>query len=200
MKAKGVTFVMTCMDLQESFTLGKEMQKQGMNAVQSLPNGYDPNFVSTNASALEGDLIAPQFVALENTPQIKEIQDLYKYAAEIKVPVKELTAVGWQLAAEFYAGLAAAGPNFSQAAVVNALNQMTAFSDNGFIQPINWRTGHIDPEKHPEALGPEECVNYVKVTSGKLVPTYGQPGKPWICFQRSDPTVDNPEYKSFAPA
>ena len=53
MKQKGVQFVATCVDLQESFTLGKEMQKQGMKAVQDLPNGYDPNFVATNASLLK---------------------------------------------------------------------------------------------------------------------------------------------------
>ena len=34
MKQKGVQFVITCIDLQESFTLAKEMQKQGLNAVQ----------------------------------------------------------------------------------------------------------------------------------------------------------------------
>ena len=118
MKQKGVTFVMTCVDLQESFTLGKEMQKQGMHAVQSLPNGYDPNFVSKNAALLEGDIVTLLFVALEVTPQIPEIQNLYKYTAEIGVPVSELTVYGWILASELYAGLADAGPNFSQAAVV----------------------------------------------------------------------------------
>ena len=86
MKEKGVNFVMTCVDLNESFTLGKEMQKQGMQAVQSLPNGYDANFVSKNAALLEGDIVTLQFVALEVTPQIPEIQNLYKYAGEIGAP------------------------------------------------------------------------------------------------------------------
>ena len=198
MKQKGVTLVLTCFDLQESFTLGKEMAKQGMNAVQELPNGYDPEFISKNASVMEGDIVSPVFTALENTPQIPEIQKLYKYAAQTGVQVHELTAVGWQIAAEFYAGLAAAGPNFSQAKVVAALNAMTNFSDNGFMQPVNWTTGHIDPEKDPSALPPNECGNSVKVESGKFVPVFGQPGKPWVCFKRSDPTVDNPTYTSFA--
>src|SRR5262249_16208484 len=58
MKQKGVGLVFTCVDLQESFTLAKEMNKQGMKAVQSLPNGYDQNFVSSNASVLEGSVVA----------------------------------------------------------------------------------------------------------------------------------------------
>ena len=198
MKQKGVTYVMTCFDLQESFTLGKEMQKQGMKAVQELPNGYDPDFIAKNAAVMEGDIVGPGFTALENTPQIPEIQKLYKYAAQTGVQVHELTAVGWQVAAELYAGLAAAGPEFSQAKVVAALNSMTDFSDNGFIVPIDWTKGHIDPQKDPSALPPMECGNSVKVENGKFVPTGGQPGKPWVCFKRSDPTVDNPTFTSFA--
>src|SRR5262249_12797839 len=63
MKQKGVQFVMTCFDLQESFTLGKEMQKQGMHAVQELPNGYDADFVKQNGASLQGSIVSPQFVA-----------------------------------------------------------------------------------------------------------------------------------------
>jgi ABC-type branched-subunit amino acid transport system substrate-binding protein len=199
MKQKGVTFVMTCVDLNESFTLGKEMQKQGMRAVQSLPNGYDANFVSKNAALLEGDIVTLGVVALEVTPQLPEIENLYKYTRVIGVPVSELTVYGWILASELYAGLAGAGPNFSQAAVVNALNGMTAFSDNGFIPPIDWTKGHIDPEKHPEALSTKDCTTAVIVRNGKFVPYLSTPGKPWTCFNRNDPTVDNPTHVSFAP-
>jgi ABC-type branched-subunit amino acid transport system substrate-binding protein len=199
MKAKGITFVLTCFDLQESFTLAKEMQKQGMQAVQQLPNGYDPDFVAKNAALLEGDVVTLQFIALEVTPQIQEVQNLYKYAGEIGVPVHELTAYGWILASEFYSGLAGAGPNFSQASVVNALNRQTAFDDNGFIAPIDWTKGHIDTEKHPEALPPQECNTAVIVKNGKFVPYLTTPDKPWTCFQRSDPTADNPTHVNFAP-
>ncbi|HTL83627.1 MAG TPA: ABC transporter substrate-binding protein, partial [Acidimicrobiia bacterium] len=199
MKKKGVTFVMTCVDLNESFTLGKEMQKQGMRAVQSLPNGYDATFVSKNAALFEGDIVTLGVVALEVMPQLPEIQNLYKYTREIDVPVSELTVYGWILASELYAGLAGAGPNFSQAAVVSALNRMTAFSDNGFIPPIDWSKGHIDPEKHPEALSAQDCTNAVIVRNGKFVPYLSTPDKPWTCFNRNDPTVDNPRHVSFAP-
>jgi hypothetical protein len=199
MKKKGITFVMTCVDLNESFTLGKEMQKQGMRAVQSLPNGYDANFVSKNAALLEGDIVTLGMVALEVTPQIPEIQNLYKYTGEIGAPVSELTVYGWVLASELYAGLAGAGPKFSQAAVVNALNRMTAVSDNGLIPPIDWTKGHIDPETHPEALGARDCSNAVIVKNGKFVPYLSTPDKPWTCFNRTDPTVNNPTHVSFEP-
>ena len=49
MKQKGVDFVETCMDINEVILLGKEMQKQGLKAVQQLPNGYDKELVANNA-------------------------------------------------------------------------------------------------------------------------------------------------------
>ena len=199
MKQKGITLVLTCVDLQESFTLGKEMQKQGMHAVQQLPNGYDPDFIAKNAALLEGDIVSLQFLALEVTPKIPEVQNLFKYAGEIGVPVHELTAYGWILASELYAGLVDAGPHFSQAAVVDALNRQTALGDNGLIAPVDWTKGHIDTEKDASALAPEECNDSVIVKDGKFVPYESTPDNPWTCFKRSDPTVDNPQAVSFAP-
>jgi ABC-type branched-subunit amino acid transport system substrate-binding protein len=199
MKQKGIQLVMTCFDLNESFTLGKEMQKQGMNAVQQLPNGYDANFISKNKALMQGDVVTLQFVALENTPRIPEVDKLYKYTAEIGVPVSELTAYGWILASELYQGLVGAGPNFSQAAVANALNRMKAMNVNGFIAPIDWTKGHIDPEKHPEALGALDCSNAVIVKDGTFVPYLNTPDKQWVCFNRDDPTVNNPQHLTFAP-
>jgi ABC-type branched-subunit amino acid transport system substrate-binding protein len=197
MKSKGIQLVLTCFDLNESFTLGKEMAKQGMNAVQQLPNGYDASFISKNASIMEGDVVTLQFVALENTPRIPAVSQLYKYTAEIGVPVSELTAYGWINADQLYQGLAAAGPHFSQAAVVSALNRMTDFTANGFVPPIDWTTGHIDPQKYPAALSKLDCSNAVIVKSGKFVPYLNTPDKQWVCFNRNDPSVNNPQHLTF---
>jgi len=196
MKQKGVQFVFTCVDLQESFTLAKEMQKQGLNAGQQLPQGYDQNFIANNP-ALNHAYVVPQFLAFEQTPQIQEIKDLFTYANKIGVKVSELTAVGWQIASEFYTGLKGAGPDFSQAKVVQYLNTLTHYTDNGFLQPLDWTKFHTDPITHPEARGAQECANFVQIENGKFVPRFGQPGKPWVCFKRDEPTVDNPTYQSF---
>ena len=200
MKQEGVDLVLTCIDLQESYTLAKEMNKQGMNALQQLPQGYDPDFIAKNGDLLEGAIVIPQFLAFEHEPQIQEIKDLYKWADKIGVKVSELTAVGWQIASQLYTGLKGAGPEFSQAKVVAYLNTLTDYSDNGFLQPLDWTRGHIDPITHPEARGKQECANFLKVENSKFVPVYDEPGKPWVCFQLSDPNVDNPVNKSFAPS
>jgi ABC-type branched-subunit amino acid transport system substrate-binding protein len=200
MKEEGVDFVMTCVDLQQSFTLAKEMQKQGLKAGQQLPNGYDQNFVAQNGELLEGAIVIPQFLAFEHEPQIQEIKDLFKWADAINVDVKEMTAIGWQIASQFYEGLKGAGPEFSQEKVVAHLNSLTDFSDNGFLFPLNWTTGHIDPITHPEVRGDEECANFVKVQGGKFVPIFDEPGKPWVCLPSKTPGVDEYTNKSFAPS
>ncbi|MGH8976960.1 MAG: ABC transporter substrate-binding protein, partial [Acidimicrobiia bacterium] len=74
MKAKGVEFVTTCMDINETIVLGKEMQKQGLDAVQHLPNGYDASLIAANADVLEDAIVIPGFVAFENEPQIPEVE------------------------------------------------------------------------------------------------------------------------------
>ena len=82
---------------------------------------------------------------------------------------------------------------------MNYLNTLTDYTDNGFLQPLNWTKGHTDPITHPEVRATEECANFVRVHDGKFVPAFGQPDKPWVCLQRDDPGVDNVTYKSFAP-
>jgi hypothetical protein len=173
------------------------MQRQGMQAVQELPFGYDPDFVAKNADVFENAIVSPQFVAFEQQPRIPEIQKLYEWAGKIGKPVKELTAGGWVIADEFVTGLKLAGPSFSQQKVIDALNTLTSYSDNGFIQPIDWTKQHQDPLGHPEVQSKLDCGNFVKVQAGKFVPAYAEPDKPWVCFNRTDPTVDNPQHLSF---
>jgi hypothetical protein len=184
--------------LNESFALGKEMKRQGMKAVQGLPNGYDPAFVAKNADVLEGALVSPQFQAFEHQPQIPEIKKLFEWFGKIGKTPSEVGTGGWIVADEFVTGLKMAGPEFSQQKVIDALNTLTNFTANGLVQPIDWTRQHEDPLTHPESRGPKECFNYVKVQAGKFVPVYGEPGKPWVCFNETDPTVDNPQFVAFA--
>jgi len=81
--------------------------------------------------------------------------------------------------------------------VIDALNTLTSYSDNGFVQPIDWTKQHQEPLGHPEVQSKLDCGNFVKVTAGKFVPVYAEPGKPWVCFNRTDPTVDNPQHLNF---
>ncbi len=200
MKNKGVTLIGTCIDFNESAVLGKEMLRQGMKAVQVQPNGYDADFVAKNAAALENSIVFTQFVPFEKRPEFPEVTKLKQWAQKINVPVRELTAYGWILADELVTGLKLAGPEFSQQKVIDALNGLKSWSDNGFNPPVDWTTQHNDPAKDPSALSPLDCASYVQVKNGKFVPVYDQPNKPFVCFPRSQVGVDNPQYVNFAPS
>jgi ABC-type branched-subunit amino acid transport system substrate-binding protein len=199
MKQKGVDFVQTCMDINEVVILGKEMKKQGLNAVQQLPNGYDKALIANNADVLDGSIIVPQFVAFEQTPQIPEVKTYLAQMKKIGKDPIEVATSGWILADEFVTGLKLAGPEFSQQKVIDALNTVKDFSDNGFIQPIDWTKAHQDPATHPEARGAQECANFTQAKNGKLVAIWGQPDKPWVCFKTDAAQLVAPTYENFAP-
>ena len=56
MKANGVEFVTSCLDMNGMKVLADELDKQGMGDVVMLhPNSYDADFVAANADILEGD-------------------------------------------------------------------------------------------------------------------------------------------------
>jgi branched-chain amino acid transport system substrate-binding protein len=187
MKKKGVQMVFTCIDRDETLVLAKEINKQGLHAIQELPNAYDRKFIKKNAKYYEGSYVIPQFTALEWKPQIAEIQKLQKWVAAAHKPMYEITVVGWIAAAQFVLGLELAGPQFTKQKVIDGLNTQTDITLNGLIPRINWTRGHIDPAKHPEVKSKTACANYIVVRDGNFVPTFATAAKPYVCNDQSTP-------------
>jgi ABC-type branched-subunit amino acid transport system substrate-binding protein len=183
MKNDGVQMVFTCMDSDETLVLAKEMKKQGLNAIQELPNGYDRAFIKANAQYYEGSYVIPQFTALEWQPQIPEIQTFEKWMSAEHKTIYEISVIGWIAAYQFVLGLKLAGPNFSQAKVIAGLNSQTDVNVGGLIPSIDWATtGHVDPVKHPSARNPIECSNFLVIKNGNFVPVFGTADKPYVCI------------------
>jgi ABC-type branched-subunit amino acid transport system substrate-binding protein len=221
MKKAGVQYIYTCIDTSEALILGKELKRQGLNAVQQLPNAYDQQFVQQNAQYLEGDYIIPQFLPPEKDANLPELQLFKQWSTKSGKTVRELTYEGWIAANMFVHALKLAGPNFTQQKVIDSLNQDTNFSANGMIVPIDWTKQHEDPRCDNSAPSPEQhcpglptgahnpkwdgkwnCQTILRVKSGTLVPVLDQPGKPWVCLP-GDPnaaTIPAATYESFAPA
>jgi ABC-type branched-subunit amino acid transport system substrate-binding protein len=207
MKSAGVQLIFTCIDLNESLILGKELKAQGLNAPQQLPNAYDEEFVKQNGQYLEGDYLDPQFVPKEKDATIPEEQLFQKWAQQSGKQIRELTYEGWIAANEFVTGLKIAGPNFSQEKVIDGLNQLTDFSANGMIVPIDWTFQHNDPTgpgglSIPKYSSKWDCATVLQVHNSAFVPVFDQPNKPWICMVGGPnaPTLTTtPEYENFAP-
>jgi branched-chain amino acid transport system substrate-binding protein len=176
MKDKGVDLVATCMDNNGTLTLAKEMKKQGLNAIQYLPNAYDHEFIEQNAQFYEGSYVLTFFTPFEVKPKPKGLKDFQKWMKRGGFEQNENSLAGWINADLFYQGLKAAGPQFTRQSVIDAINQMTDYRAGGLLPGIDWKTAHSQE-------APNSCVVISKIENGKYVPAFGAPGKPFACFQ-----------------
>lgn len=199
MKSAGVQLVSTCLDTNEVVKLANEMKKQGLNAVQNLPNAYDHDFLKANAALFEGSFIEPLNAPWETQPQSPATK---AYLAGIKAvtndPV-ETTELGWAMAMMFVDGLKGAGPEFTQQKVIDYLNAQTAYSADGLLPAVDWTTGHIDPQKNVAARAKQQCQPVLQIKGGQFVPYLPSPGKPFTCVDTSKPADQTAVMRSFAP-
>jgi branched-chain amino acid transport system substrate-binding protein len=201
MKEKGVQFINTCMDTNEVTKLAREMKKQGLNAVQQLPNAYDHDAMAASGGVFDGSYINPQYVPWEASPQSPATKQYLDWTSQHHVATVELTQDGWLMGQMFVDGLKLAGPEFTKQKVIDALNTQKAESPGGMIVPIDWTKGHSDPTNNLAVRGQYECDAVMKIVDNKFVPQFTQPGKPWICFNPDPnaPIPDQPTHMSFAP-
>jgi ABC-type branched-subunit amino acid transport system substrate-binding protein len=201
MKREGVDFVTTCMDLNGVFTLAQEMRKQGLDAVQSLPNGYDQEFIAANAEAFEGYYVVPQFTAFEHEPQPESMQQFFEWMERTDKEVVETSFHGWIAAHQFVTGLKMAGPEFTRESVTAALNTLTDYTADGLIAPIDWTKQHQDPAENPDVRADQQCANFTIAEGGELVSVFAEEGRPWVCLPGEQPEnteiPENPERVSF---
>jgi branched-chain amino acid transport system substrate-binding protein len=177
MKAAGVDFVSTCMDTNGVVTLATEMDKQGLDAKQLLPNAYDHAFVKQYGDLFEGSVVGIDSAAFE-LPVKQQPQGLKEFLAWMKKDNKtptENAVDAWLNAALFVAGLKAAGPNFDRQKVIDAINSMKAWDADGMIAPVDWTTRHtkLDTTRF--------CGTYVTIHNSAFEANYSKPGKPFIC-------------------
>ncbi len=205
MKSKGVQFVLTCLDTNEVVKLQKEMDKQGLDAVQDLPNAYDHDFLKANGSIFEGSFVQPYYYPpWESRPQSPETQQYLSDVKKITNDPVEVSEVGYLLAVQLVDALKGAGPEFTQPKVIDWLNAQTSYSPLGMSEPVDWTYGHIDPQRDASVRTKEswditQCQPIIQIKGGKFVPYQDHPGKPWTCFDASKGGDQTPTWKSFAP-
>src|SRR5215831_2550429 len=176
MKDKGVDFVTTCMDNNGTLTLAKEMKKQGLNAIQYLPDAYNQKFISDNAPFFQNSYALTFFTPFEVKQKPKGLKDYQKWMKKGGFEQNENAMAGWIDADLFYQGLREAGPDFTPQKVVDAINAERSFTADGLLAGIDWSVAH----QADQSVG---CNVLSKIGNGKFVPSFGQPGKPFVCFQ-----------------
>jgi ABC-type branched-subunit amino acid transport system substrate-binding protein len=199
MKDAGADGVYGCIDLNGMKTFAQELGRQDMGDVPMVhPNTYDQNFVADAGQLFEGDTVTVGFRPFEADPEGSGLADFIEWMDKTGSEITEPAMVGWIDADLAYQGLKAAGEDFDRQKVIDATNQLTDFTADGLIPPIDWSRQHTAPtEDDREAHGPKfECVAMVHVSDGEFE-LVGDSKKPWYCWDGSERSWSDPEQMNF---
>jgi ABC-type branched-subunit amino acid transport system substrate-binding protein len=183
MKDLGVDFISTCFDLNGMKTLAQELERQGMqDVVLQHPNTYNQGFVDEAGGLFDGDYVAVSFAAFEYDTGLEAQEKFIEYMEKQGTDRSELAMTGWINAALAFDGLLAAGPEFDRASVVSATNELTAWSADGLVVPIDWSRQHTGPTNADRSTYYEQlCTSIVKIEDGAFTPI-GPADKPFLCW------------------
>ena len=184
MKSAGVDLVTTCMDNNGVVTLAKEIKKQRLDAVQSLPNAYDHDFLKEYGDLFEGSYVRTDFVPFEVTDPPAALTRYLDAMDKAHAEPSENSLVGWLNADLFVAGLKAAGKQFTRQGVIDAINKMTDYTAGGIIIGVNWTIQHTQLRQPATS-----CQVFSKIHDSKFVPVFSKPGKPFVCATVHDATA-----------
>jgi branched-chain amino acid transport system substrate-binding protein len=187
-RSRGVQFLSTCIDGAGSGRLGRALRESGLDVVQYLPNGYDSDLIQEFAADLEGGYVSAGFFPFEAEDPPEGLRQFLDAMEEQDAEANENSLAGWMNADLFVAGLTEAGKAVTRASLVRTINRMTDYTARGIVPPIDWTIAH-------EKDGPLDCTATLQVRGGKLVPVFGEPGKPFTCFEEGNEDLANPELR-----
>ena len=188
-KASGADFVVACMDLSGNILLSNTLAQEGVTGVtQYWFNGYDQSALQQFGPAMQGVYFLLQHVPFEvaqlepgRYPGMDEFEAMLKKYVPGSVP-SEAALAGWTGADLFVTGLRSLGRDVSRTRLVHALNQITDFTADGIVPPMNWTFFH------QPITGSINCTVFVQVRDGHFVPAYGIAPSVFSCFPVPAPT------------
>jgi hypothetical protein len=198
MKKAGVDMIMASIDLNGEKTMAAELARQGMGDVPMYhPNTYDQDFIKNTDGLFDGDYVGVRFRPFEATAS-GSLATFKKWMAKQGSKFTELSMYGWINADEAYTGLEAAGPNFDQAKVIAATNEITKYTADGLIAPLDWTRQHEAPTEADIASHGDnpDCSVLLQVKDG-VMEVVGDKDKPWICWPGDTRDWSEPTRMSF---
>jgi len=177
MKAGHVQFVATCMDVAADARAAEALRRAGLNGLKFYaPSGYDSGTLKKYGRAVDGFYFLVDHVPFEEANQSPGMRLFVKQMQKLGKPINEQALAGWIDADLLYRGVKGAGPSFTQASVVQAINRINGYTADGIRPPINWSFDGHRP-------GHEACGAFVSAVNGRFVGQFGRPGQPFICSQ-----------------
>ncbi|HEX6310337.1 MAG TPA: ABC transporter substrate-binding protein [Acidimicrobiia bacterium] len=177
-REQGVDFIATCMDVNGNANIAQAVRDAGieLKGVYS-PEGYALDVLEDLGAKIDGFYFGSDFVPFEEPNPPEGMQQYLDAMDELGQVPSEQSIAGWTNAALLVAGIEAAGPDFTQESVIEAINEMTDFTADGIRTPQDWTTLH---EANSAA---EACTAIIQVQNGEFVPVFGEPGSPFVCFE-----------------
>jgi branched-chain amino acid transport system substrate-binding protein len=188
MRDRGVQFLGTCIDGAGNGRLGEAIQRAGLDVIQYLPNGYDQDIVDEFGDVLEGSYVNAFTFPFEAEDPPEGMQQYKQDMEDSDTDVNELSLAGWLSADLYVTGLRAvadSGDELTRRNLVDAINAMDDYDAGGILPGTDWHIAH-------DQLGNEVCLAFLKIEGDEFVPTIGQPGKPFVCFDPENPNFDAP--------
>jgi hypothetical protein len=183
-----VQFLSTCVDGAGSGRVGRALSENGLDVVQYLPNGYDQELISEFGQFLEGSYVSAGFFPFEAEDPPPAMQRFLDAMDKAGKSPNENSLAGWINADQLVTGLKEAGKDVTRKELVDSINRMTNYRAGGIIPGIDWTIAHDRPSD-------EDCFATLQVRNRALVPVFGQPGKPFVCFDLKDVDLENPEIR-----
>lgn len=190
MQSAGSDFVVSCMTVTGNVALARAVKQYGLHVRQLWFDGADATVVKKYESLLQGVYFNVQNVpetAAQRFPGAYPGLSAYLKAMDRYSPGyagNALALDGWESAALMVAGIRAAGPHLTQAAVVAATNKLTAFTAGGLQEPVDWKTSHTLPTT-------VACSAFEQVKGAVVEPVLGKGKQVYLCFDTA--TVRHPE-------
>jgi len=182
MKNAGANILSACIDNAGMKTLIQEAQRQDLDILPLLPQGYDNDFIAQQGGVYDGGYLRNSIRSFQ--ADLNEAQQKFReYMQKLDYQESEVSIYGWINAALAYEGLKQAGPDFSRQKVVDATNTLTDFTAGGLTAPQNWVIGHEAPTiDDAETVGQKyECYNIMTIENDAFQ-LVGDPSKPFTCW------------------
>jgi branched-chain amino acid transport system substrate-binding protein len=194
MKGLNVDLLFTCLDVNGNVNVSRAIVQNGLTMNQVWFNGYDRSTLQQYSSLMQGVYFGLQHVPFEAAlafpgvyPGLDTyIREMQKY--QKAYTYNETALDGWVAADQFVTGLKALGNAIpTQKALVDAINQETAFTADGLTTPVDWTTAHT-------TAVPPYCQASVKVEGSSFFPADVQGAhEVFVCFDANSPTPVPPK-------
>ncbi|MEI6454052.1 MAG: ABC transporter substrate-binding protein [Actinomycetes bacterium] len=195
MRAAGVDFAVSCMDVSGNVALAQKAHQYGMDDINTVwYDGYNASVAKRYGSLLNHTYFLLQHVPFEAATQYPGVYPgLERYLSTMAryQPAdahSEVALQGWLSADLFVQGLRAVGRDLTQAKLVAAINRLHAYNGSGISTPTDWTKAH-------SLVTSPACEAFVQGSSTSptgFAMTLNKGQVPWLCFPTKGASLRHP--------